>query len=62
MSTIVTVFSDITTEEDGLSAHKDLQTLRIREEPHPQVRLNGKVYLPSANYTLTTEEKRAICK
>jgi hypothetical protein len=48
--------------KDGLSARKDLQTLGIREELHPQVRRNGKVYLPLASYTLTTEEKRAICK
>jgi hypothetical protein len=48
--------------KDGLSARKDLQTLGIREELHPQVRRNGKVHLPLASYTLTTEEKRAICK
>jgi hypothetical protein len=48
--------------KDGLSAHKDLQTLGIREELHPQVRLNGNVYLPPASYTLTIEKKRAICK
>jgi hypothetical protein len=48
--------------KDGLSARKDLQTLGIREEIHPQVRPNIKVYLPTASYTLITEEKRAICK
>jgi hypothetical protein len=48
--------------KDGLSARKDLQTLGIRKELHPQVRPNRKVYLPPASYTLTTEEKRAICK
>jgi hypothetical protein len=48
--------------KDGLSARKDLQTLGIREEIHPQVRPNIKVYLPIASYTLITEEKRAICK
>jgi hypothetical protein len=47
---------------DGLSAHKDLQALEIREELHPQERSNGKAYVPPASYTLTTEEKRAICK
>jgi hypothetical protein len=47
---------------DGLSARKDLQTLGIREELHPQVRPNRKVYLPPGSYTLTTEERRAICK
>jgi hypothetical protein len=43
--------------KDGLSAHKDLQALKIREELHPQERPNGKAYLPPASYTLTTEEK-----
>jgi hypothetical protein len=48
--------------KDGLNAHKDLQVLGIREELHPQERPNRKVYLPLACYTLTNEEKRAICK
>jgi hypothetical protein len=46
--------------KDGLSAHKDLQALEIREELHPQERPNGKAYLLPASYTLTTEEKRSI--
>jgi hypothetical protein len=48
--------------KDGLSTRKDIQTLEIREELHPQERPNGKVYLPPVSYTLTTEEKRVICK
>jgi hypothetical protein len=48
--------------KDGLSARKDLQALEIREEIHPQERMNRKAYLPSASYTLTTKEKIAICK
>jgi hypothetical protein len=48
--------------KDGLSARKDLQALEIREELLPQERPNGKAYLPLASYTITTEEKRAICK
>jgi hypothetical protein len=48
--------------KDGLSAHKDLQALKIMEELHPQERPNGKAYFPPASYTLTTEEKSAICK
>jgi hypothetical protein len=48
--------------KDGLSARKDLQALEIREELHPQERPNGRAYLPLASYTLTTEEKWAICK
>jgi hypothetical protein len=46
----------------GLNAHKDLQTPGIMQELHPQERPNRNVYLPPARYTLTTEEKRAICR
>jgi hypothetical protein len=48
--------------KDGLNACKELQVLGIREELRPQKRPNGKVFLPPASYTLTNEEKRAICK
>jgi hypothetical protein len=48
--------------KDGLSARKDLQALEIREALHPQERPNRRAYLPSASYTLTTEEKRTIYK
>jgi hypothetical protein len=48
--------------KDGLSTHKDLQALEIREDLHPQERPNRKAYLPPSSYTLTTEEKREICK
>jgi hypothetical protein len=48
--------------KDGVSAHKNFQALEIREELHPQERPNKRAYLPLASYTLTTEEKRAICK
>jgi hypothetical protein len=48
--------------KDGLSARKDLQALEIREELHSQERPNRKAYLPPASYTLTTKDKRAICK
>jgi hypothetical protein len=48
--------------KDVLNTHKNLQVLGIREELHPQERLNEKAYLPPANYTLTNEEKRALCK
>jgi hypothetical protein len=48
--------------KDGLNARKALQVLGIRKELHPQERPNGRDYLPPASYTLTNEEKRAICK
>jgi hypothetical protein len=44
--------------KDGLSAHKDLQAPKIREELHAQERLNGKAYLLLASYTLKTVEKK----
>jgi hypothetical protein len=47
---------------DRLSARKDLHALETREERHLKERPNEKAYLPPASYTLTTEEKRAICK
>jgi hypothetical protein len=47
---------------DRLSAHKDLQALEIREELDPQERPNGRAYLSPASYTLTTEERRVICR
>jgi hypothetical protein len=61
-STIGLLLDILSKTKDGLNVHKDLQTLGIREELHPQVRPNGKVYLPPVSYTLTTKEKRAICK
>jgi hypothetical protein len=48
--------------KDGLNIRKDHQGFGIREELHPQERPNEKVYLPPTSYTLTNEEKRAICK
>jgi hypothetical protein len=61
-STIGLLFDIPGKTKHGLSAHKDLHALKIREELHPQERPNKKAYLPLASYTLTTIEKRAICK
>jgi hypothetical protein len=47
--------------KNELSSYKDLQPLEIREDLHPQERPNRKAYLLLAIYTVTTEEKRAIC-
>jgi hypothetical protein len=61
-STIGLLLDILSKTKDGLSSRKDLQALEIREELHPQERLNGKACLHPASYTLTTEEKMAICK
>jgi hypothetical protein len=61
-STLSLLLDNPSKTKGGLSAHKDLQALEIREELHPQERPNGKAYLPPASYTLRTEEKRAIFK
>jgi hypothetical protein len=60
-STIGLLLDILSKTKDELSARKDLQTLEIREEIYPQQRLNRMTYLPPGSYTLTTEEKRAIC-
>jgi hypothetical protein len=61
-STIDLLLDIVGKTKDGLNAHKGLQALGIREELHQHERLNGKVYLHLARYTLTNEEKRAIYK
>jgi hypothetical protein len=61
-STIGLLLDIIGKIKDGLNTHQDLQVLGIREELHSQERPNRKVYLPPSSYTLTNEEKRAICK
>jgi hypothetical protein len=48
--------------KDRLKPRKDLVDLPIRQELHPQPRLNGKQYLPPASYNLTKHERLAICK
>src|SRR5438046_8427203 len=48
--------------KEGLKSRKDFVDLNIRHELHPEERANGKYYLPTASYNLTTDEKKAICK
>jgi hypothetical protein len=60
-STIGLLLDILSKTKDGLSARKNLQALEIREKIYPQQRLNRMAYLPPGSYTLTTEEKRAIC-
>ena len=48
--------------KDGLKVRRDLQTLGIRPELHPQERANGNFFLPPASYNLTIDEKESICR
>jgi hypothetical protein len=48
--------------KDGIKSRKDLVHFEIRPELHPEDRPNGKHYLPPASYSLTPEEKKALCK
>src|SRR6266540_1215363 len=48
--------------KEGLKSRKDFVDLNIRHELHPEERANGKYFLPSASYNLTTDEKKEICK
>ena len=44
----------------SLSTHLDLKEMGIRHTLHP-IEVNGKIELPPACYTLSNDEKRAIC-
>jgi hypothetical protein len=59
----ISLLLDIPSETKyGLSTRKDLQALGISQELNPQERPYEKASLPPASYTLTNDEKRAICK
>jgi hypothetical protein len=47
--------------KDGLKSCNDLVQFGLRPELHHILRPNGKHYLPSATYSLTVEEKKALC-
>ena len=46
--------------KDNLKARKDLQVMKIRPELYPILLPNGKYELPSAPYTLSSEEKTRL--
>jgi hypothetical protein len=48
--------------KDGLKSCNDVEQFGLRPELHPMLRANGKHYLPPASYSLTVEEKKAICQ
>ncbi len=60
-STLGTLLDITSKTKDGLKSRKDLVNMQIRKELHPVDEGNGKVYLPPACYTLTNEEKKAMC-
>ncbi|XP_020082534.1 uncharacterized protein LOC109706142, partial [Ananas comosus] len=47
--------------KDNLNARLDLQELNIREDLHPQQIGPNKLYLPSACYTMSRNEKQVFC-
>jgi hypothetical protein len=47
---------------DTLKSHQDLIAMKIREDPHPVDKGNGKYELPPASYNLTHDEKKAMCE
>jgi hypothetical protein len=48
--------------KDGLKLCTNLVQFELRPELHPILRPNGKHFLPPASYTLTVEEKKALCQ
>jgi hypothetical protein len=48
--------------KDGLKSRNDLVQFSLRPKLHPILRPNGKHYLPPASYSLTVEEKKALCQ
>jgi hypothetical protein len=48
--------------KDGLKSCNDLVQFGLRPELHPMLKTNGNHYIPPASYSLTVEEKKAICQ
>ena len=48
--------------KDRLKSRTDLVQFELRPELYPELKTNGKHYLPPASYTLTVEEKKGICQ
>jgi hypothetical protein len=48
--------------KDGLKSRNDLVQFGLRPELHPMLRAKWKHYLPPASYSLTVEEKKALCQ
>ena len=59
-SVIGTIMNTKDRTKDSLSIHLDLKEMGIRHTLHP-IEVNGKIELPPACYTLSNDEKRAIC-
>jgi hypothetical protein len=49
-------------KKNGLKSRTDLVQFELRLELHPILKPNGKHFLPLASYTLTVEEKKALCQ
>ncbi|XP_030931212.1 uncharacterized protein LOC115957126 [Quercus lobata] len=59
-SVIGTIMNIKDKTKDSLSTRLDLKEMGIRHTLHP-IEVNGKIELPPACYTLSNDEKRAIC-
>jgi hypothetical protein len=49
-------------KKNGLKSRTYLVQFELRSELHPILKPNGKHFLPLASYTLTVEEKKALCQ
>ena len=48
--------------KDRLKSRTDLVHFELRPELHPELRPNGKHYLPPTSYSLTVEENKTFCQ
>jgi hypothetical protein len=60
---IIETFLDMPRKiKDRLKLCTDLVQFELRPELHPILKPNGKHFLPPASYTMTVEEKKALCQ
>jgi hypothetical protein len=60
---IIETFLDMPRKiKDRLKLCTNLVQFELRPELHPILKPNGKHFLPPASYTMTVEEKKALCQ
>jgi len=57
-----TVMDVLGKSKDNVNARLDLEALCAREELHLRTRENGNSFKPKAKYTLSIEQRRALCE